>query len=205
MIRINLLEATAKRPRASKTPEMFSASGASPAALAGVGMLILAVVLLLAHYFYLQHQASSLAVQLVAARQESSRLQAVRREFEQTTQRRQLLKQRIQMINGLKQGQSGPSALLDALGGGVDGTPAVWLDAVAEKSGVLTIHGSALNFDAVANLMTSLRRTGYFTHVNLASSAQQSAKRGIWPFAFILTAQAGAPGGSSPASDRNRS
>ncbi|MGH9535870.1 MAG: PilN domain-containing protein [Terriglobales bacterium] len=193
MIRINLLEAGAKRARAAKTPEAFSASGTSSAALAGVGMLILAVVLLVGHNFYLQHQASVLAVQTAAAQQEASRLQAVRREFQQTVQRRQLLQQRIQMINTLKQNQSGPSSLLAALRQGVDGAPAVWLDSVGEKAGVLTIHGSALDFDAVANLMTSLRNTGYFTQVSLASSAQQTVKRGVWPFAFVLTAHINAP------------
>lgn len=193
MIRINLLEAGTKRARAAKGPEMFASSGSSPAALAGVGMLVLAVVLLIAHNFYLGHQASALAVQMTAARQEASRLQAVRREFQETTQRRRLLEQRIAMINSLKQGQSGPSAMLAALRQGVDGAPAVWLDAVSEKEGVFTLHGSALDFDAVANLMTSLEHTGYFGQIGLKSSTQQTEKRGVWPFAFVLTAQPANP------------
>lgn len=199
MIRINLLEAGAKRARAAKSPEMFASSGSSPAALAGVGMLVLAVILLIAHNLYLGHQASALAAQMTEARQEASRLQAVRREFQETTQRRQLLEQRIAMINSLKQGQSGPSALLAALRQGVDGAPAVWLDSVAEKGGVLTLHGSALDFNAVANLMTSMERTGYFGQIGLKSSAEQSEKRGVWPFAFVLTAQPANPAASATA------
>lgn len=203
MIRINLLEAGVKRARAAKGPEMFAASGTSSAALAGVGMLVLAVVLLGAHNFYLQHQATALATQMTAARQEASRLQAVRREFQQTTQRRQLLEQRIAMINQLKQNQSGPSGLLTALQQSVNGAPAVWLDSVAEKGGVFTIKGSALDFDAVAGLMSSLQQTGYFGAVGLKTSAQQTEKRGVWPFAFVLTAQPAVPAASSGAGSRS--
>lgn len=204
MIRINLLEASAKRARTAKTPEMFGASsGTSPAALAGISALVLAVILLIAHNFYLSHQANSLAAQMTAARQEASRLQAVRREFQETTQRRQLLEQRIAMINGLKQSQSGPSALLAALRQAVDGAPSVWLDAVSEKAGVLTLHGSALNFDAVANLISSLQQTGYFSKIALRSSAQQSEQRGVWPFAFVLTAQPASPSGLASAGADN--
>lgn len=203
MIRINLLEAGVKRARAAKGPEMFAASGTSSAALAGVGMLVLAVVLLGAHNFYLQHQAAALTTQMAAARQEASRLQAVRREFQQTTQRRQLLERRIAMINQLKQNQSGPSALLTALRQGVNGAPAVWLDSVAEKGGVFTIRGSALDFDAVAGLMSSLQQTGYFGDIGLKTSAEQTEKRGVWPFAFVLTAQPAIPAASSGAGSRS--
>lgn len=186
MIRINLMGAAVKRPKAKALPEGMAIS-APPALMIGIGLIVAALLALVGNYVYVARQSSVLGAQLVAAQQEAQRLQAVRREFQENTQRRQLLTQRIGVINDLKQSQAGPTALLAALRRSVDATPSVWLTAVTNKGGDLQIAGSALDLTAVANLMTAMNHTGYFREVNLHSSDQQTG-RDSNPFQFTLTA-----------------
>lgn len=188
MIRINLMGAAGKRPKAAKVmPDLFAAS-TPPTTWIGAALIIAALLALGGNYLYVQHQAAVLADQMTAARQEAIRLQAVRREYEENTQRRQQLTQRIGVIDDLKRSQSGPSALLAVIRNSVDATPAVWLTSVSQKEGTLDIEGSALNLAAVANLMTALKRSGYFRQIDLHQSVQATGRGGENPFTFTLTA-----------------
>lgn len=200
MIRINLIGTAAKRPKSAKVmPEAFAVS-APPATMLGVGLIVIALLALGGDYFYVQHQTAQLAAQLTAARQESLRLQSVRREFQENSKRRQELTQRINVIDQLKSSQLGPSSLLEAVRRSVDATPGVWLTAVSQKEGMLSIDGSALNLSAVANLMTALRRSGYFQQIALHESVEATGKTGPNPYTFTLTAAPDSNGeGGKPA------
>lgn len=194
MIRINLMGTAVKRPRQAKlAPEAFAAS-APPATMIGLGLIVLAIVALVGTYFYVQHQTAVLAAQLTAAQQESARLQAVRREFQENTQRRAELTRRINVIDQLKNSQSGPMSLLEAVRHSVDQTPGVWLISITQKGGELNVQGSAMSLAAVANLMTAMKKSGYFQQIALSESTQATGKSPN-PFAFTLTAAPeGAPG-----------
>lgn len=197
MIRINLIGTAVKRSKSAKVmPEAFAAS-APPATMLGVGLIVIALLALGGDYVYVQHQTTQLAAQLTAARQESLRLQAVRREFQENTTRRQQLTQRINVIDQLKSSQLGPSSLLEAVRRSVDATPGVWLTAISQKAGTLSIDGSAMNLSAVANLMTALRRSGYFQQVALHESVEATGKTGPNPYTFTLTAAPESNGGGS--------
>jgi Tfp pilus assembly protein PilN len=196
MIRINLVEGARKRVRSSgSASQLLAAAEGLPVVKLSIGVAVLAVVFVIGHYLYLEHVNTTLHAQLLQEQAEQTRLLAIKKQYDENLARKAELTRRINIIKDLKEQQTGPSQLLAAMASTVMGARQVWLTAVTTKGASVAVEGSALNMDAVANLMTKMLASGYFTDVQLKETEEDTKTIGYRqpPFNFSLTAQPPAP------------
>jgi len=90
------------------------------------------------------------------------------------------------VIDELKEAQKGPMNLLNLVADTVNKTDAVWLDAMTDDGKALDFTGMALSADAVADLMSNLRKTGAFKTVEIKETSQDSSVKELQAFKFEL-------------------
>jgi Tfp pilus assembly protein PilN len=100
-------------------------------------------------------------------------------------------KRRVDVIDGLRQNQTGPVNLLAMLGETVNKTEAVWLSKMDDTGPQVNLEGTALSTDAVANLIANLQKTGYFKTVEIKETFQDEQIKDMQAFQFILTCEKG--------------
>lgn len=190
MIRINLSGA----PRAKKGKRSGGGGGAMPA-MAGEGpgamiFLVIGLVLGLGVGYYLYHaadkEATRLTTEIDAANREGQRLQTVKVKYEARKKEAEAFERRVKVIDQLHNEQSGPSTLLNTVGDMVNNTDAVWLIDMKDGGANVDINGVALTTNAVANLMTNLKRSGLFKNVEIKVAAQDPAVKDMTNFTFTL-------------------
>lgn len=75
------------------------------------------------------------------------------------------LKNKLEVLKSLKEAKSGPVHLMDDL---IDSLPeSLWITDYKEKTGKITIKGMALSEDDVADFMTNLDASAYYSNVIL--------------------------------------
>jgi Tfp pilus assembly protein PilN len=190
MIRINLLGI----PRPKKGKRGGGGGGSMPA-MAGEGpgaviFMVIGLVLGLGVAGYLvystQKEATRLTNEIEAANREGQRLQTVKVKYEARKKEADAFERRVKVIDQLRAEQSGPVNLLNTVGEMVNNTDAVWLNDMNETGGNININGVALTTNAVANLMTNLKRSGYFKNVEIRVAAQDPAVKDMTNFNFTL-------------------
>lgn len=191
MIRINLLGVP--RPKKGKRGGMgggmptMGGGGEGPGA---VIFLALGLVLGLgvAGYFFWETNKESerLANEIQTQEREAARLQQVKTKYDQRSKEAAAFERRVKVIDELRAQQSGPVDLLNTVGEMVNNTDAVWLDDMAETGNNININGVALTTNAVANLMTNLKRSGYFKNVEIRIASQDQAVKEMTNFKFTL-------------------
>ena len=190
MIRINLLGV----PRPKKGKRGGGGGGGMPS-MGGDGpngaiFLVLGAVLGLgvAGYLYWDttKKAADLQEKIAAADREGQRLQTVKTKFEARQKEAAVFERRVKVIDELRSAQAGPSTLLNTVGEMVNNTDAVWLNDMNETGANININGVALTTNAVANLMTNLKRSGIFKNVEIRVAAQDPAVTEMTNFTFTL-------------------
>jgi len=97
----------------------------------------------------------------------------------------------VDVIDGLRQSQTGPVNLLAMLGETVNNTEAVWLNKMDDQGANVSLEGTALSTDAVANLIANLQKTGYFKTVEIKETYQDEGIKDMQAFQFTLTCEKG--------------
>ncbi|HXY51977.1 MAG TPA: PilN domain-containing protein [Terriglobales bacterium] len=189
MIRINLLEAPkpkSKRSMASALPSIEMGDVGSPRTkiLVIVG---LAAVLNLGYWYRLDAQKKSIERQMAAAEQKNRELADVKARYLARQREAENYKRRVDVIDQLRQNQTGPVNLLAMVGETVNHTEAVWLDNLKDEGGSVDIVGMALSEDAVANLVSNLQKTGFFGSIEMKESIQDESIKDMQAFQFTLT------------------
>jgi len=100
-------------------------------------------------------------------------------------------KRRVDVIDGLRQSQTGPVNLLAMLGETVNNTEAVWLSKMDDTGTAVKLEGTALSTDAVANLIANLQKTGYFRTVEIDETYQDEQIKDMQAFQFTLNCEKG--------------
>jgi len=195
MIRINLLGRA--RPKAAR--KAVPLEGALQA-----GLLFAAVVFSIGVLWYewaqLDADAQKTSAHISQQTREKARLQNLKTQVENFEKEKDLLQQRIGIIEDLQRNRTGGQELLDALANTVDRTDTLWLTSLDRKGNALSIDGSAGSIDAVANFITELKRSGYFDQVEIKESHQDDANKTVQTFIFELTAQFALPQAKPPTS-----
>jgi Tfp pilus assembly protein PilN len=195
MIKINLLEtAKGKNKRSGgggpSMPSMEMGDMGSPKLK--VLLLLVAVALLNGSYWLrLDHQAKAIATQMSAAEQKNRELADVKARFLERQVQADNYKRRVDVIDGLRKGQSGPVNLLAMLGETVNNTEAVWLSKMDDTGANVNLEGTALSTDAVANLIANLQKTGFFKNVEIKETFQDEQIKDMQAFQFTLTCEKG--------------
>jgi type IV pilus assembly protein PilN len=188
MIRINLLgspKPKGKKSAAVTMPSMDFNVG-SPAMLVAAVVLIVAV--LNGGYFYmLDREKKSIAEQMQRAEAKNRELADIKARYMERQKQADAYKRRVDVIDQLRQNQTGPVSLLAMIGDTVNGTEAVWLNSMQDQGASVAIDGTALSSDAVANLITNLQKTTFFSNIEIKESYQDDTIKDMQAFQFTLT------------------
>jgi Tfp pilus assembly protein PilN len=192
MIKINLLEtAKGKGKRAGGSsgpsmPAMELGSFGSPK-VAVLVILLATGVINFGYWYRLDRQGRSIAQQMQAAELKNRELSDVKARFLERQRQADNYKRRVDVIDKLREGQSGPVNLLAMMGETVNGTEAVWLRKMDDTGSSLNVEGTALSTDAVANLIGNLQKTGFFSSVEMKETYQDETVKDMQAFQFTLS------------------
>jgi Tfp pilus assembly protein PilN len=196
MIRINLLEtAKGKNKRAGGSsgpslPAMEMGDMGSPK-LKVLVVLVLAGLCNLAYWYRLDHQSKAIAAQMKVAEQKNRELADVKARYMERQTQANNYKRRVDVIDQLRAGQAGPVNLLAMMGETVNNTEAVWLSKMEDAGASVSLEGTALSADAVANLIANLQKTGFFRNVEIKETFQDEQIKDMQAFQFTLTCENG--------------
>jgi Tfp pilus assembly protein PilN len=195
MIKINLLESSKgknKRGGGSSPamPTMEMGDMGSPK-LKVLVVLVVAGLLNFGYWYRLDRQGKSIATQMQAAEQKNRELSDVKARYLERQRQADNYKRRVDVIDQLRAGQAGPVNLLAMLGETVNGTEAVWLSKMDDTGANVSLEGTALSTDAVANLIGNLQKTGYFKNVEIKETFQDEQIKDMQAFQFTLTCEKG--------------
>jgi Tfp pilus assembly protein PilN len=195
MIKINLLENSKGKSKrggggASAMPTMEMGDMGSPK-LKVLVILVVAGLLNFGYWYRLDRQAKSIVAQMAAAQQKNHELSDVKARYLERQRQADNYKRRVDVIDALRKGQTGPVNLLAMLGETVNGTEAVWLSKMDDTGASLNLEGTALSADAVASLIANLQKTGFFANVEIKETFQDDQIKDMQAFQFTLTCEKG--------------
>ncbi|MFZ1916719.1 MAG: PilN domain-containing protein [Terriglobales bacterium] len=190
MIRINLLgspKPKGKKGAAFTMPSMDFNVG-SPMVL--VATVVLVAGLANAGYWYiLDRQTKSIAEQMQVAEVKNRELADIKARYLERQRQKESYQRRVDVIDQLRNNQSGPVTLLSMIGDTVNNTEAIWLNSMQDQGASVAIDGTALSSDAVANLITNLQKTGFFKNIEIKESFQDEGIKDMQAFQFTLTCE----------------
>ncbi|HVJ05536.1 MAG TPA: PilN domain-containing protein [Candidatus Saccharimonadales bacterium] len=191
MIRINLL-GTAKPKKGKKGRRLFvmpqlTTDGPSPL-IAGLAILVVTSAGLYMYHMKLQSTHEQLQSAIKEADANIASMTKVKQAYLQRQKDYDAFKRRFDVIDQLRAGQVGPVPLLTNVSSTVNKTDGVWLLNMKDDGANVSLDGVALGPNSVANLMTNLRRSGYFKNVELHETAQEDNPK-IQTFSFSLVCE----------------
>jgi Tfp pilus assembly protein PilN len=188
MIRINLLGQV--RPKSARRP--VDTGAALPLLFVGAGIVLGGLFL-----FYFYHSWST---QLNDENNRIKQLTAEKTQLEQTKQQveafekqKQILTQRVNVIEQLQRDRTGGQELLDMVANTVSRTENLWLNSMTRSGNNLSIEGSSASINSVANFITALKRSGYFQKVEIKESKQDDKASAVQTFTFQISAEISPP------------
>ena len=194
MIKINLLETSkgkGKRGGAGPSmPTMEMGDMGSPK-LKVLVVLVVAGLFNMGYWYRLDHEGKAIAVKMNQAVVKNRELADVKAKFLERQTQANNYKRRVDVIDGLRANQTGPVNLLAMLGETVNGTEAVWLSKMDDTGPSVSLEGTALSADAVANLIANLQKTGFFRTVEIKETYQDEQVKDMQAFQFTLTCEKG--------------
>jgi type IV pilus assembly protein PilN len=193
MIRINLLgqpRPKNKRAAASAAAVMEMGEVGSPK-LKVVLVVVLAATLNLVYWYRLDKEKQSIAAKMAVAEQKNRELADVKARYLERQRQADSYKRRVDVIDQLRAGQSGPVNLLNTIGDTINNTETVWLSTMKDQGASVEIEGMALSTDAVASLILNLQKTGYFKNIEIKETFQDDTYKEMQAFQFTLTCEKG--------------
>jgi len=194
MIKINLLEtAKGKGKRGGSSPVMPSIEMGD---MGSPKLKILVVVVIvglvnLSYWYRLDSLSKQIDTKMKVAEQKNRELADVKARFLERQNQANVYKRRVDVIDGLRQNQTGPVNLMAMMGETVNNTEAVWLSKMDDTGPSVNLEGTALSTDAVANLIANLQKTGFFKNVEIKETYQDEQVKEMQAFQFTLTCEKG--------------
>jgi len=165
MIRINLLPVRVSKKKVAGRQQIY--------------LLALAVVLVLAgNYVWSSTRADALASReqkLRRTKDEIAQLERIIGEVKNIKVQQQELKDKLAVLDKLRAGRQGPVRMLDELATIVP--KKLWLRKMEEKAGAVSFEGSAASIDDVSGFMSALRRSAFFSAVELKKTSAKTEGR----------------------------
>ncbi|HEU5406874.1 MAG TPA: PilN domain-containing protein [Nitrospira sp.] len=163
MIRINLLPGGPKG-RAAKPQYDVRAQ-----ALLGIGVILITLV---GCWWYSASLDSELEARQEEKRDKEKQVAQLKEQVKKVQdfeQRKKLLEDKNRIIDQLEQSRMGPVKVLDHVSQSLEPLK-VWLTKLGVASDMVELEGKALTNDDVVEFVNNLRRTDYFTGINLQES-----------------------------------
>lgn len=192
MIRINLLGSP--KPKSGKkgsavTMPAIDVGGVFGPLLKVAAVVAIAGVINVGYWYRLDREKKSLEVQMRQAEQKNRELADIKVRYLERQKQADAYKRRVDVIDQLRAGQMGPVNLLAMIGDTVNNTEAVWLNSLQDQGTSVAIDGMALSNEAVANLISNLQKTGYFSNIEIRESIQDESIKDMQAFQFTLTCE----------------
>jgi type IV pilus assembly protein PilN len=174
MIRINLLPFRAARKRENIKRQ--------------ISVYVLCMILLLVGMLYtflqLNGKLNDARDTQVSLKKELGNYEKTIQRIDELDQRIQLIEKKLDVIKKLEEGKAGPVRLLDELAQAVP-RDRLWLEALAESGGSLTLRGAAKDNETVADFMVNLEKAEHIQSVDL-QSIQAKEEEGVMLAKFTL-------------------
>ena len=191
MIRINLLGGA--KPKGKKGPAIsmptFELGNLGGPLVQGTAVLLIAGVLNFGYWHQIDKEKKAIEVKTRVAEQKNRELADIKARYLERQKQADAYKRRVDVIDQLRANQTGPVSLLDMVGSTVNNTEAVWLTSMLDQGASVSIDGTALSSDAVANLISNLQKTGFFRNIEIKESFQDEAIKDMQAFQFTLTCE----------------
>jgi len=182
MIRINLLGQA--RPKAAKQTVPLEAT--VQILLFGAAVVVAAVVLVVV-YISQSRQLDQTKARIRELQSEKTSLQQIKSQVDQFESQRAVLQQRIDVIETLQKNRSGAQDLLQMVANTVVRVDALWLTSINRNGDSLDIEGEAGSINAVANFITELKRSGYFTNVEIKDAKENDIRPSVETYGFSMS------------------
>src|ERR1700678_1570176 len=152
-------------------------------------VLLIAGALNYGYWYQLDREKKSIDVEARMAEEENRELADMKVRYLERQKQADSYKRRVDVIDQLRAGPTGPLNLLAMIGDTINGTEAVWLNTLQDQGASVAIDGTALSSDAVANLISNLQKTGYFKNIEIKESFQDESVKDMQAFQFTLTCE----------------
>jgi len=191
MIRINLLGAPKPKGKKNVAVSMpsFELGNLGGPIVQVAAVLLIAGALNFGYWYQLDRQKKSIELQTRVAEQKNRELADIKARYMERQKQADAYKRRVDVIDQLRNNQTGPVALLSMIGDTVNSTEAVWLNSLQDQGANVAIDGTALSSDAVANLISNLQKTGFFKNIEIKESFQDDGVKDMQAFQFTLTCE----------------
>ncbi|MGA8539033.1 MAG: PilN domain-containing protein [Terriglobales bacterium] len=191
MIRINLLGAPKPKNKKSMSVSMpsFEFGNLGGPLVQVTAVLLIAGAMNFVYWYTLDREKKTLEVQMRVAEQKNRELADIKARYLERQRQAEAYKRRVDVIDQLRNNQSGPVNLLSMIGDTVNSTEAVWLNSMQDQGASVAIDGMALSSDAVANLISNLQKTGFFSNIEIKESIQDDSVKDMQAFQFTLTCE----------------
>jgi type IV pilus assembly protein PilN len=179
MIRINLLPQPKGRPAKPQYDVRAQA-------LLGIGVLLITVA---GCWLYSASLDGDLEAQQVDKQEKERQVVQLKEQVKQVLdfeQKKKLLEDKNRIIDQLEQSRIGPVKVLDHVSQSLEPLK-VWLTKLGLSSNTVELEGKALTNDDVVDFVNNLRRTDYFTGINLQESkAAVENKINVYQFRLVF-------------------
>ena len=182
MIKVNLLESVTDRPQGVAAVEDKVASPRVQTAL--LALTVFGLMTLGMGYDYVSANMAYTAAQKELENQNriNQQMLAVQKEQKELEKKTEEIKARIDAIKKLRESQQGPSAVLQEIKARFDAVPGLYLTAIEQKDGEVTIKGESPNEYSVTKFGQSLEFSGgLFSNLNIETQrevAKQTTEAG---------------------------
>ncbi|HTW23988.1 MAG TPA: PilN domain-containing protein [Candidatus Baltobacteraceae bacterium] len=182
MIRINLLGQV--RPKAAKQTVPLEAT--VQIILFGAAVAVAAIVLFIV-YMSQNKQLEQTNARIRDLESEKASLQQIKAQVDAFESQKAILQQRIDVIETLQKNRSGAQDLLQMVANTVVRVDALWLTSINRTGDSLDIEGEAGSINAVANFITELKRSGYFTNVEIKNAKENDIRPAVETYQFSMS------------------
>jgi Tfp pilus assembly protein PilN len=192
MIRINLLGQI--RPKAAKQSVPLEST---LQILLGVAALAIALVVLSVTYYSQKRQLDDTNARIAALKAEKTSLQQIKQEVDRFETQKAALQTQIGVIENLQKNRTGAQELLQMVANTVVRVDELWLTSMDRKGDTIDLAGEAGSINSIANLITQLKRSGYFDKIEIQQAKQDDVGKSVTTYGFTMSAavaQAPAPG-----------
>ena len=162
MIKVNLIRDQTVRGRKISVKPTVSRMG-----LVFAAVLTVAVAGLGAYWYILNRQVGTLTASRNQLRAEDQRLKDLKNKLTQFEKMKQVRQSRIEVIEKLKESQTGPVLLLNHVIRSIPRDAQIWLTALEQKGEKVQIAGFALHSDDIPDFMSNLSANQVFKSVEL--------------------------------------
>jgi len=191
MIRINLLGSPKPKGKKNVGVSMpsFELGNLGGPVIQVAAVLLIAGAVNAGYWYQLDREKKSIEVQARMAEQKNRELADIKVRYLERQRQAEAYKRRVDVIDQLRNNQTGPVGLLSMIADTVNGTEAVWLNSMQDQGANVAIDGTALSSDAVANLISNLQKTGFFRNIEIKESYQDESVKDMQAFQFTLTCE----------------